>query len=71
MTAIKCAVCNADPGGRWKQPAAMIFIDDHQSDSGSKYRCREHLSPRGRNRFNSASKSAAGRRDGCGDDAPQ
>ena len=46
MTAIKCAVCNADPGGRWKQPAAMIFIDDHQSDSGSKYRCREHLSPK-------------------------
>lgn len=46
MTTIRCATCNADPGGRWKQPPAMIFIDDHQSDGGSKYRCREHLSPK-------------------------
>jgi hypothetical protein len=23
----------------------MIFIDNHRSDGGSKYRCREHVSP--------------------------
>ena len=40
---VKCH-CGADPGGRWGKPA-LIFIDNHRKDGGSKYRCREHLSP--------------------------
>ena len=45
MTVIKCHVCGADPCARRTSPPAMIFIDNHRSDGGSKYRCREHVSP--------------------------
>ena len=41
---VRCFTCQADPAGRWKQPPALIFIDNHRKDGGSKYRCREHLS---------------------------
>jgi hypothetical protein len=41
---IRCHTCHADPGGRWKQPPAMIFIDGRPSTDGSHYRCRDHVS---------------------------
>ena len=51
---ISCHVCNADPAGRWKQPAAMIFHDRYEEDGSvrrdSKGRetfvraCRDHVS---------------------------
>jgi hypothetical protein len=40
---IRCAVCYADPIGRWKQPPAMIFVDHHRDD-GVRYACRDHVS---------------------------
>ena len=50
---IRCEVCNADPAGRWVQPAALIFWD-HYRENGSKrkdpdfvYACRDHLSAKG------------------------
>ncbi len=41
---VKCHVCGADPAGRWVKPSALIFIDNHRKDGGSKYRCRAHVS---------------------------
>ena len=38
---IRCNSCCADPIGRWKQPPAMIFVDQHD---GRHYACRIHLS---------------------------
>ena len=45
MTVIKCHVCGADSCGRWTPEPAMIFIDSHRKDGGTRYRCRTHLSP--------------------------
>jgi hypothetical protein len=50
---IKCAVCSADPAGRWVQPPACIFVD-HVEDTDEKgqpslkrvYSCRARLSPK-------------------------
>jgi hypothetical protein len=46
---IRCHICHADPAGRWKQPPAIIFIDEPPgciARDPSHYRCRDHLSPR-------------------------
>ena len=42
---IRCYICDADPAGRWKQPAMMIFSDPYREESPA-YACRDHLSPR-------------------------
>ena len=52
---IRCH-CNADPAGRWKSPAAMIFRDRYREDGSVRkdengqdvfvYACRDHLSPK-------------------------
>jgi hypothetical protein len=47
MIAIRCHVCNADPGGRWVQPPALVFIDEPpraKAREPEHYHCREHLS---------------------------
>jgi hypothetical protein len=45
---IKCHVCGADPAGRWKKPAALIFInrmvEDEEGIARPEYRCRTHIS---------------------------
>ena len=46
---IRCDTCDADPAARWKQPAALIFIDPYREDGSTRndsvYACRDHLSP--------------------------
>jgi hypothetical protein len=47
---IKCAVCDSDPLGRWRQPPAIIFPDPYAkgaatSERGFVYACRDCLSP--------------------------
>jgi hypothetical protein len=47
VTYRRCFVCGADPAGRWKQPAMMIFIDPHHKNGnakGARFHCREHVS---------------------------
>jgi hypothetical protein len=43
---IRCHVCPADPAGRWKNPAALIFIEDPGAAGPRRYACREHISER-------------------------
>jgi hypothetical protein len=45
VSLIRCHVCHADPIGRWVQLPACVFVDPHRTDGGSRYRCREHVSP--------------------------
>jgi hypothetical protein len=54
---IRCAVCRADPAGRWKQPPALLYRDPRQDTPPPpgvrdeyrarwrpKFFCREHVS---------------------------
>jgi hypothetical protein len=49
---IRCHVCNADAGGRWKSPPTMIFCDPYREDDSKRkdpdfvHACRDHLSPK-------------------------
>ena len=45
---IRCNVCQADPVGRWKSPAATIFYDPYREDGSARDEPvrarRDHLS---------------------------
>jgi hypothetical protein len=53
--------CGADPAGRWKKPAALIFInrmvEDKEGNARPEYRCREHVSAKREQEIQAAERS--------------